>query len=269
MRLHKDGKLYALKKSKREIGFSSGSPLVQGCRTRCAEVEKLIAMGDHPNIVSIKSSWEEGRRLYILCELCQQSLKDYLATCTIQETSLSEEVIIRFAADMLAGTMHMHKLHVMHLDLKPANMLLTAANQLKIADFGLAYAKGDRADPEEGDSLYMAPELLYDRFGPAADIFSLGVTLYEMANLAYELPRSGPGWEKLRSGKPGFPEWAYSDALRAFIVRMLDPNPDTRPEAAALLADPLIQSVSLTVRTSTWRGSSFLQQLTLPTTNSL
>lgn len=69
----------------------------------------------------------------------------------------------------------------MHLDLKPANVLMTDSGRLKLGDFGLLLEikqKGQgpigervKEDPQEGDPRYMAPELLHGEYGPAADVF--------------------------------------------------------------------------------------------------
>ena len=89
----------------------------------------------------------------------------------------------------------------MHLDLKPANVLITFEGALKIGDFGLAQptCSSNKGYDIEGDREYMAPEMLKGRAAQSADIFSLGlITLEAAANVA--LPDNGPTWVALRSG---------------------------------------------------------------------
>lgn len=88
----------------------------------------------------------------------------------------------------------------MHLDMKPANILITFEGILKIGDFGLAQSVAAAQAIDEGDREYMAPELLGGRkVSKSADVFSLGlITLEAAANVV--LPENGPMWVALRSG---------------------------------------------------------------------
>lgn len=88
----------------------------------------------------------------------------------------------------------------MHLDIKPANILINFEGALKIGDFGLALPCGSPEGVDvEGDREYMAPEMLRGKAGKAADVFSLGLITLEMAaNMS--LPENGPTWVALRSG---------------------------------------------------------------------
>ena len=86
---------------------------------------------------------------------------------------------------------------MLHLDLKPANIFLTGEGRLKIGDFGMASVWPRPSPPgktqlisgakpagfeREGDKLYLAPEVLQGRYGKAADVFSLGMTMLETAS---------------------------------------------------------------------------------------
>lgn len=99
---------------------------------------------------------------------------------------------------------HIHKNNLLHLDIKPANVLVGQGGVLKLGDFGQARLKFDVGDGNEGETQYMAPELLgsADKSPPtsAADIFSLGLMLFELAT-GMDLPTSGAMWHELREGK--------------------------------------------------------------------
>lgn len=87
----------------------------------------------------------------------------------------------------------------MHLDLKPANVLVTFDGVLRIGDFGLATTwPAPLHTDSEGDRRYIGPEILLGRYDKPADIFSLGLMLLEMA-CNVDLPDNGYAWIRLRN----------------------------------------------------------------------
>ena len=101
---------------------------------------------------------------------------------------------------MAQGLAAIHQAGFIHLDIKPANILITFDGYLKIGDFGMATpwpaAKGIEG---EGDREYIGPEILRGQFDKPADIFALGLIILEIACNVF-LPDNGPTWQALRNG---------------------------------------------------------------------
>lgn len=100
---------------------------------------------------------------------------------------------LRLVREVCDALEHTHRNGVLHRDLKPSNVMVTPGGRVLLLDFGLATAEGDvrltRSGSRVGSLAYMAPELLDSttrEYGPAHDVYSLGVTLYEL--LALRLP---------------------------------------------------------------------------------
>jgi serine/threonine-protein kinase len=167
----------------------------------------------HPNVVQIYEVGEHDGRPYLALEF-------------VEGGSLARELRARPPAardaarlvELVAGALHYaHGRGVVHRDLKPANILLTADGQPKVGDFGLA----KRLDDDDGGATrtgavlgtpgYLAPEQAGGQkdVGPAADVWALGATLYE-----------------LLTGRPPF----LADTAQATVLQALraDPVPPTR-----------------------------------------
>src|SRR5437870_1092555 len=138
---------------------------------------------------------------------------------------------------------HIHHLGIIHLDLKPSNILVTDSGQAKIMDFGVAVESHQVLDRQiRGTLHYMAPEVLrQDRVDSRADLYALGMTLYETVTGA--LPAYGKQpIDVIRLHLDGEirPPSAINprvpDALEQIIMKLLEKDPRHRfPSAASLL----------------------------------
>mmetsp|Transcript_23960 Transcript_23960/g.26591 ORF Transcript_23960/g.26591 Transcript_23960/m.26591 type:complete len:428 (+) Transcript_23960:88-1371(+) len=241
VREKKSGQEYALKGLKRR--FPRRSDIEQAKK----EFHTGRMIGPHPNCLRyfeyFTNDWEN---IYILTELCHMSMDNYMKSVL---DKIPEEKLWRFLADMALGVAHIHSKSLLHMDIKPANVLIGNNEVLKIADFGLTISKSEWERDLEGDKYYLAPELLrVDGIlvGGASDIFSLGIMMLEMAcnlNLT-ECP-----WQDLRAGmyppQLDDPE-RVSPELSFLIKAMLHPNPSERPTAQQLLEQPMVKKYANT-----------------------
>uniref|UniRef100_G1TD56 Membrane-associated tyrosine- and threonine-specific cdc2-inhibitory kinase n=1 Tax=Oryctolagus cuniculus TaxID=9986 RepID=G1TD56_RABIT len=234
VRSKEDGRLYAVKRSM--------SPF-RGPKDRArklAEVGGHEKVGRHPRCVRLEQAWEEGGILYLQTELCGPSLQQH---CEAWGASLPEAQVWGYLRDTLLALAHLHGQGLVHLDVKPANIFLGPRGRCKLGDFGLLVELGavGAGEAQEGDPRYMAPELLQGSCGTAADVFSLGLTILEVA-CNMELPHGGEGWQQLRQGylPPEFTA-GLSPELRSVLVMMLEPDPQLRATAEALLALPMLR----------------------------
>ena len=152
---------------------------------------------------------------------------------------------------------HAHRQGLIHRDVKPANILVDASGRPYVTDFGVARwnrpedALGSKRMTLDGSLVgtvaYMAPEQALgdlDAIGPATDVWSLGVVLYEL--LAGTPPFTAPtqleAIRKILTEKPPSPAWIRPEipsALETIVTRCLEREPGARYASAAALADDL------------------------------
>ncbi|KAH9875516.1 hypothetical protein J1614_004252 [Plenodomus biglobosus] len=165
------------------------------------EVEILYALQGNEHVMGIKTHWEFDSHLYIQTEYCEGgNLRRYLDNAGFN-SRLDDFRIWKILLELLLGLKFIHESGYIHLDLKPANVLIDFEGGLKIADFGLASQwPAPKHIDGEGDRHYLAPEALCGRFDKPADIFALGMMLAEIAGNCV-IPENGVYWQKLRSGE--------------------------------------------------------------------
>ncbi|KAJ5946269.1 hypothetical protein N7454_003108 [Penicillium verhagenii] len=186
--------VWAVKKSKQPyLGLKDRER-----RIREVDVLKTLVNCDH--IVSFMDSWEDNGHLYIQTEFCEEGSLDVFLAQAGLKARLDDFRIWKILLELTLGLKHIHDEGFIHLDLKPANILVTFEGVLKIGDFGMATRwPAEDGIEGEGDREYIGPEILMGRFDKPADIFSLGLVIFEIAGNV-ELPDNGVSWQKLRNG---------------------------------------------------------------------
>ncbi|XP_073926633.1 ribosomal protein S6 kinase alpha-2 isoform X5 [Castor canadensis] len=240
-----------------ELHKASVHPIVQiidkSKRDPSEEIEILLRYGQHPNIITLKDVYDDGKYVYLVTELMRGG---ELLDRILRQRCFSE----REASDVLCTitrTMdYLHSQGVVHRDLKPSNILYMDESgnpeSIRICDFG--FAKQLRA--ENGllmtpcyTANFVAPEVLKRQgYDAACDVWSLGVLLYTMlagftpfANGPDDTPeeilaRIGCGKYALSGGN-----WdSISDAAKDVVVKMLHVDPQQRLTAVQVLKHPWI-----------------------------
>ncbi|MBI4865720.1 MAG: serine/threonine protein kinase [Candidatus Wallbacteria bacterium] len=161
---------------------------------------RLAARVSHPAVVRVIDSGRSGSGLFIVYELVEgRSLRERLtAGCSLDQA-------LDWLEQAAAGIHAIHLAGVVHRDVKPENMLVTPEGDLRLTDLGIAKdLTGDQATAAGmllGTPNYMSPEQVRGRqVGPASDIYSLGIVLYEMV-----------------TGSPPFAGRSVSETLQAHL----------------------------------------------------
>ncbi|TBR20645.1 cyclic nucleotide-binding domain-containing protein, partial [bacterium] len=200
-------------------------------RARFMSEARLAARLSHPYIVAVHDIIEEGGELFLVMEYVDGRPLDTLIAEGRRFTLADCETLFSFVCQAVACA---HWNHVLHLDLKPGNIMLDRMGFAKVMDFGLAKRGG--AGPREisGTPTHMAPEQHRAEYGPGSDVYALGVCLYEM--LTGFLPYAGPDFVGQKK-RPPAPASTFVPALAdtgvdELLASALSPDMAKRPAGA-------------------------------------
>jgi WD40 repeat protein/tRNA A-37 threonylcarbamoyl transferase component Bud32 len=219
-----------------------------GERARFRTEAEAVARLQHPNIVQVFDVGEHDGLPYLALEFVEGGALDRRLAGKPQPPREAARLV-----ETLAGAVHLaHSRNVVHRDLKPGNVLLTADGTPKVTDFGLAkHLDADAGQTQAGHVLgtpsYMAPEQTggnSKEVGPAADVYALGAILYEC--LTGRPPFQGATvldiLEQVRSREPVPPRQLsprVSHDLETICLKCLRKEPERRYPSARELADDL------------------------------
>jgi serine/threonine-protein kinase len=157
--------------------------------TEMLKEPRLLASMNHPNIVTVLTAEKQDHVFFIVMEYVPgQTLEQII----LREGALDVSRALDFACQICNAVDHAHKVGVLHRDLRPGNMLVSDAGMLKVTDFGTSRFLEIAAHGTTviGSPPYMAPEQFYGKAVFASDVYSVGITMYQM--LTGELPYATP-----------------------------------------------------------------------------
>ena len=216
-------------------------------RERLLREGQLLAGCDHPNLVRVVDlDFHEGRPFVVMEHVHGLNLEQFA-----EPHRPSQREIARLVADLCRAVAYIHRRGIVHLDIKPRNVLIDEAGRPRLIDFGLARLRhawaGDPAGSSGGTTCYMSPEQANgdaDRIGPWTDVFGLGGILYYLltGRPVYQGDRGLGAFEKASKGEQVAPRRVnprVSRGLERICLKALAADPERRYRGADDLGRPL------------------------------
>jgi serine/threonine protein kinase len=205
---------------------------------------RLLASMSHPNIVTVLTAEKQDDHFFIVMEYVPGETLEQLIN---REGALELAQALDFTCQMCNAVDHAHRAGVLHRDLRPGNMLVTESGILKVSDFGTSRFLEIAAHGTTviGSPPYMAPEQFHGKAVFASDVYSIGITMYQM--LTGELPYTTPApadLDRLMRGElvtaPRLKNSKIPKAINDIVLRALAPDLSARYARASDLLDDVL-----------------------------
>ena len=205
---------------------------------------RLLAALSHPNIVSILTAEKQENIFFIVMEYVKG---ETLETVITQAGALDVPTALDYTCQICNALDHAHRHGVLHRDLRPSNVLVSDTGLLKVADFGTSRFLEVAAHGTTviGSPPYMAPEQFQGKAMFASDIYSLGVTMFQMltGDLPYDTPTPsdlerllrGELLISVRSRNPGIPR-----VINDIVLRAMSPDVTGRYQRAGDVLEDIL-----------------------------
>jgi serine/threonine protein kinase len=205
---------------------------------------RLLASMSHPNIVTMLTAEKLDDVFFMVLE--------YVAGETLEHVIMREGALelaraLDYTCQICNAVDHAHRAGILHRDLRPGNILVSEGGMLKVTDFGTSRFLEIAAHGTTviGSPPYMAPEQFHGKAVFASDLYSVGVTMYQM--LTGELPYTTPApadVERLMRGEmvvaPRVKNAKIPKAINDIVLRALAPDSTLRYQRASDLLDDLL-----------------------------
>jgi len=209
---------------------------------------RIVGRLSHPNIVTLHDAGEDQGIPYLVFEYVEG---ETLAARLRAHQRLEPARAVNIAAQVLAALAYAHEKGVLHRDIKPANVMLTGESA-RVMDFGIALRIDDRDAQRTltGTPAYLAPEYISGQgFGPAADVFAVGMMLYEMLTGSVAVVGES-AFETLHRqltealAAPSIRAAAVDEGLDSIVMKALSKDPAGRYPTAKSMRDALLAWLS-------------------------
>ena len=223
--------------------------------TEMLKEPRLLASMSHPNIVTVLTAEKQQNVFFIVMEYVPG---ETLEQIILRDGALELSRVLDYTCQMCNAVDHAHRAGILHRDLRPGNMLVSNKGLLKVTDFGTSRFLEVSAHGTTviGSPPYMAPEQFYGKAVFASDVYSLGVTMYQMLTgaLPYDTPAPADV-QRLERGElvtaPRLKNSRIPRAINDIVLKALQPGVTQRYERAAdLLKDVLAARSAKTRRTA-------------------
>jgi serine/threonine-protein kinase len=213
---------------------------------------RLLASVNHPNIVAVTTAEKQDNVFFIVMEYVPG---DTLETIIMRDGALELTRALDYACQICNAVDHAHRQGVLHRDLRPANVLVSENGLVKVADFGTSRFLEIAAHGTTviGSPPYMAPEQFQGKAVFASDVYSLGVTMYQMLTgvLPYDTPTPAD-LERLYRGDlvtaPRLRNASIPRRINDIVMKAMAPDVATRYQKASDLIEELLAARPLVKR---------------------
>jgi serine/threonine-protein kinase len=205
---------------------------------------RLLATLNHPNIVAILTAEKQEKVFFIVMEFVPG---ETLESIIVRDGALDLPRALDYTCQIANAVEYAHRQGVLHRDLRPSNVLVGESGMLKVADFGTSRFLEIAAHGTTviGSPPYMAPEQFQGKAVFASDLYSLGVTMYQILTgvLPYDTP-SPADLDRLMSGElltaPRLKNPKIPKALNDIVLKAMAPEIPARYQRAGELLDDLL-----------------------------
>eukprot|EP00057_Strongylocentrotus_purpuratus_P017296 XP_011671770.1 PREDICTED: serine/threonine-protein kinase Nek9-like [Strongylocentrotus purpuratus] len=220
--------------------------------TRCSERVmydaqneiEILSMLNHANIISYFNHFLDDQSLFIEMEYANGGTL-YEKIVHQDGTLFEEELVLWYLFQTVSAVAYIHQIDVLHRDIKTLNIFMTKSGLIKVGDFGISKVLGDdkMAESVVGTPLYMSPELVKgQQYNAKSDVWAIGCVLYELLTLRRVFEASNQlkvVWGIVQKEHEDIDE-RYSKEMHSLVTQLLAKDPENRPSAAEIMANPLL-----------------------------